>query len=379
MRRLSPPSWLSLSLCLASVNFFSNIALETSNVYIALYARSIGSSNLQVGLIASALGIAFLISSLLFGRLSDIYGRMKFIRMGLGLTSIAFLLQVFAQNPWSLLGARSLVGFCTGISASAIMAFTYEQQNQIGKFVSYGALGWLVGALFTALLKDYQTLFIASSAFTFISFLLSFWLKEEKEPAVRIRVATFPFQLMKPDYKIYLAFSLRQLGGMAIWAIWPLYLSSIGASKFWISMMDATNMLGQFIASRFVERFDAGKMFRLGLVSSVIVFALYGVINHYLMIIPVQILLSIGYSALFIGALNYLLRRHKERGTVAGFLNSSMSLSSSIGPFFGGAISEALGYNAVMYTGAVISLIGLWASRGLNGTTKTKAVNISRG
>jgi DHA1 family multidrug resistance protein-like MFS transporter len=90
MRRLTLPVWFSLSLCLALINFLSNISVELSNVYLALYARSIGSSNLQVGFIAAAMGIAFLVSSLVFGRLSDIHGRMKFIRAGLGLTSVAF-------------------------------------------------------------------------------------------------------------------------------------------------------------------------------------------------------------------------------------------------------------------------------------------------
>jgi MFS family permease len=371
MRRLAPPSWLSVSLCLASVNFFSNIAVESSNVYMALYARSVGSSNLQVGFIAAAMGITFLISSLLFGRLSDIHGRMEFIHVGLGLTTLSFLTQIFAHDPWSLLAARSFVGFCGGINTSVIMAYTYENQKQIGNFISYGALGWLVGAMLAALVKDYSGLFIISAASTFVSFLLSFWLKEEKESAVRIHVAAFPTRLIKTNYKVLLAFFLRQLGGMSIWTVWPLYMSSIGATKFWISVIDATNMLGQFVASRYVERFNPGKMVQFGLITSVAVFTLYGLANHYLWIIPIQLLLSVGYSALFIGALNYMLRRHRERGTVAGLLNSSMSLSGSIGPFFGGAISQAWGYEAVMYTGAGLSLLGLWASKGIGSEKET--------
>jgi DHA1 family multidrug resistance protein-like MFS transporter len=372
MRRLTLPAWFSLSLCLALINFLSNISVELSNVYLALYARSIGSSNLQVGFIAAAMGIAFLISSLVFGRLSDIHGRMKFIRAGLGLTSVAFFFQALAHDPWALVGARSFVGFCVGINSAVIMAYTYEQQKRIGSFISYGALGWLVGAMLAALVKDYDTLFILSSAVAFLPFLMSFLLTEDKESATRIHVAAFPLHLIKSNYKIFLAFFLRQLGGMAIGTVWPLYLSSIGASKFWISVMDSTNMLGQFFAMRYIEKFNPARMFQLGLIVSVIVFALYGVATHYLQVIPVQLLLSVGYSALFIGALNYLLRRHRERGTVAGLLNSSMSLSGSIGPFLGGALSQAWGYGAVMYASAAISFLGLLASRGINAVKDTK-------
>ncbi len=373
MRRLPSLLWLSLPLCLASINFFSNIAVEISGVYMALYAHSIGASNMQVGFIAAGMGIAFLFSSLLFGRLSDMHGRVRFIRAGLGLTSVSFFLQALARDPWALLAARSFVGFCGGINAAVMMAYTYESQREIGKFISYGALGWLVGAMVAAIFKNFPALFYLSAAVSFLSFLLSFRLQEDKDPSTRIHVAAFPVHLIRSNYKIFLPFFLRQLGGMGIWTVWPLYLAGIGASKFWISVMDATNMLGQFVASRFVERFNAARMFQAGLFISVVVFVLYGVANHYLEIIPVQLLLAAGYSTLFIGALNYLLRRHRERGTIAGLLNSSMSLSGSIGPFLGGAISQAWGYAAVMYAGAGIALIGCFTARGLSPGKKTGA------
>jgi MFS family permease len=372
MRRFSPPVWFSLALCLASINFLSNTAVETSNVYMALYARSIGSSNLEVGLIAAAMGITFLVAALVFGRLSDINGRVKFIRAGLALTSLSFYFQTLAHNPWTLMGARAFVGFCGGINVAVIMAYTYEHQKQIGNFISYGALGWLVGAMLAALVKVYHWLFIASAVISFIACLISFLLKEHKDTATRIQVAAFPVHLLKSNYKIFLGFFLRQLGGMGIWTVWPLYLSSIGATKFWISVMDATNMLGQFIASRFIERFNPARMFQLGLGISVVVFALYGAANHYLQIVPIQLLLAMGYSTLFIGALHYLLKHHRERGTVAGLLNSTMSFAGSIGPFLGGAISQEWGYGAVMYAASGITLVALLTSRGLNGDKKTE-------
>jgi MFS family permease len=371
MRRLSPPVWLSLPLCLATINFFSNTAYETSNIYLALYARSMGSSNLQVGYIAAGMGIALLASSFIFGRLSDIHGRVKFIRAGLGLTSLSYILQLLAYDPWTLLAARSFFGFCVGINISVIMAYTYEQQNHIGSFISYGALGWLVGAMLAAIVKDFENLFIISAASALVPFLISFLLKEDREAATPVRVAAFPVRLIRENYKIYLAFFLRQLGGTAIWTIWPLYLSGIGASKLWISVMDATNMVGQFVAMRAVERFDPARTFQVGLIISVIVFAVYGPANHYLQVLPVQLLLAVGYSALFIGALNYLMRRHRERGTIAGLMNSTMSLSGSLGPFLGGVVSQVWGYAEVMYVGAGLTLLGLLSSRRIDSAKET--------
>ncbi|HUT68768.1 MAG TPA: MFS transporter [Dehalococcoidales bacterium] len=373
MHRFSPPAWVSLPLCLASINLLSNCAVETSIVFMSLYARDVGSSNLEVGFIAAATGIAFLLSSLWFGRLSDTHGRMKFIRIGLGLSALAYLSQILAGTPLTLMAARGFVGFAVGINSSVIMAYTYEHQKQIGNFVSYGALGWLIGAIVAAIVENYHALFIISAAVSALAFFVSFLLKEEATS--RVQVTTFPLRLIRADYRIYLAFFFRQLGGTAIWTVWPLYLASLGASKLWIAVMDASNMVGQIVAMRFVERFNPAKMFQTGLIISVVVFAIYGAVSHYLPLVFVQLFLAVGWSTLLIGALSYLLRQSQERGTVAGLLNSTMSLSGSLGPFLGGAASQAWGYVSVMYLGTGISFLAFLSSLGLKTPKGAKATD----
>jgi MFS family permease len=371
MRRFSLPVWVSLPLCLASINLLSNCAVETSNVFIALYAKSLGSSNLQVGFIAAASGIAFLVSSLLFGRLSDAYGRMAFIRLGLGLTAVSYLSQILAHSPLTLLLARGFIGFGIGINASVLMAYTYENQKQIGSFISFGALGWLIGAVTAAIVKNYTALFIISASVALIAFFISFLLVEKAID--RIRVAIFPVSLVKADYKIYLSFFLRQLGGNAIWTIWPLYQAGIGATKTWIAIVEVTNMIGQIIFTRLVEKFNPARMFQVGLIMSAGIFAAYGLANRYWQLVPIQLVLSFAYSAMFVGALSYLLRHHPEYGTTSGLMNSANAVSGVFGPFLGGAVSEAWGYPALMYVGAGITLLGFLTSRGIRGRKGSKA------
>ena len=363
MQRFSPPSWVSLSLCLAAINIFSHCAIEASNVFIALYARDLGASRLQVGFMAAAAGIAYFLSSLFFGRLSDVHGRLKFIRIGLGLTAVSYLSQIFAFSPDTLIAARALVYFCLGINASVLVAYTFENQNQVGRFISYGALGWLLGAMTAAIVKNYESLFIISACVAFIAFLISFFLKETAES--RIRVALFPLHLIKSDYRVYLALFLRQFGGNAIWSIWPLYQASIGATKMWIALVEITNMVGQIIFMRLIERFDPARMFKTGLLMSALIFAAYGFTNRYWQLIPIQAVLSFAYSAMFAGALAYLLRRHREYGTISGLMNSFNALSGSLGPFLGGAASQAWGYAALMWVSASITLAGFFTARGL--------------
>ena len=363
MRRYSPPAWASLSLCLAATNIFTNWAVETSNVYIGLYAQSLGASNLQVGFIAAAAGIAYFASSLFFGRLSDVHGRMNFIRLGAALTAVSYITQIFANSPAMLLGARAVIYFCLGINASVLVAYTFENQNQVGRFISWGAFGWLLGALTAAVIKDYHALFITSSVLAIFGFIATLLLKEKAE--THIKVAMFPVNLIKADWRVYLALFLRQFGGNAIWSVWPLYQTSIGATKLWIALTETTNMIGQIIFMRLIEKFDPSRMFKIGLLGSAVVFAAYGFINRYWQLIPAQAVLSFVYSAMFAGALAYLLRRHKEYGTTAGLMNSFNALSGAVGPFMGGAISEAWGYPTLMFVSASITLAGFLTSMGL--------------
>ncbi len=363
MRRFTPPDWVSIPLCLAAINLLSNFAVETSNVFIALYAQEKGATNLEVGFIAAASGIAFLMSSLLFGRLSDIHGRMSYIRIGLGLTAVSYLTQLLAQTPMTLLGARAFIGFALGINSSVIMAYTYENQRQIGSFISYGALGWLFGALTALILKTYASLFIVSAIMAFIAFLISFLLQEKT--ITHMKVAMFPVNLIKADFKIYLAFFLRQLGGNAIWAIWPLYQAGIGATKLWIALVEVTNMIGQIVFMRIVERFNPARMFQAGLIISAVVFIAYGLANQYWQLIPIQLVLAFAYSSMFVGALSYLLRGHPEYGTTSGLMNSVNALSGVFGPFIGGGVSQAWSYATLMYVGAGITLLGSLTARNL--------------
>ncbi|MDO8568340.1 MAG: MFS transporter [Dehalococcoidales bacterium] len=180
---------------------------------------------------------------------------------------------------------------------------------------------------------------------------------------------------MQANRKVYLAFFLRQLGAQAVWAIFPLYLAGIGASKQWIALMDAINMGSQFAFMRLVERFNPALIFRIGLLLSAIVFGIYGLASNYLQLLPVQVTLGAAWSCLFVGSLGYLLRKNIERGSVSGLLYSTTYLSGGIGPFMGGAVSELWGYAPLMYLSSGMALASFVYSRGLRIGQKSASID----
>ncbi len=360
----------SLSFRLTAISLLLGLATEASNVFLPLYAQSLGASNLEVGLIATAYGLAFFFSSLFFGRQSDISGRLKFVRSGLGLSAIAYASQIITPNPTALLAARAFIGFCLGVTSAAVMAYAYETQKNVSSFVAYGALGWLFGAVAAAALRNYHALFLTSAIVSAIAFLFSMTLKEER--VTRVEVALFPVSVLKANGKLYFGFLVRQMGANAIWAIFPLFLASLGAGQVWIALMDMLNMGGQFVAMRLVQRLNPASIFRAGLLMSAAAFGIYGIAGNYLQLVPVQFFVALAWSCIFIGAVSYLLIKNRERGTASGLLYSTMYLSAGIGPFAGGAISQLWGYAAVMYFGSGLALLGFFSSWGLTTRDKEK-------
>lgn len=346
-----------IQLPLGIIALLMNSAIEASLIFIPLFASELGASLFEVGIVGVSYGMAYFASSLFFGWQSDRKGRVKFIRIGLGLSSIALFLQTLAFDLLTLIVIRGLTGFCLGISSAVLLAYVFEREGNIGKYSSYGSLGWVAGAVAAAILKEYNSLFIFSSLLCLVTFLITLRLKETSPQ--RKSILAHPGQIIARNWKVYLPFFLRHLGANAVWIILPLFLVSIGATKLWISILWAINFGVQFIAMRYVEKFRAAKMFSLGLVLSGVVFLFYALSTHYLQLLPVQVILAIGWSSLYVGSLLLLMRSGEEHGTSAGLLYSTISFCSAVGPFLGGLLSQTMGFKAVMLFAAITSFAGL--------------------
>ncbi|HEY48731.1 MAG TPA: MFS transporter [Dehalococcoidia bacterium] len=342
------------------VGFFSYFSMELSLIFMPLFADEMGASEFEVGLIIAAYGIAVFISAFLFGRLSDLHGRLVFIRLGLALAAGAYLLQLVAHGPMILLVVRAFIGFAFGISLGAAMAYVFESGSRVGRYAGFSAGGALVGALVADDIGGYDALFIASAIGAGLALLASLTLREE--PRERIPVPALPVDIIWANRRVYLPFLLRHLGACAIWSIFPLFLYGIGADKGWIGNLWAINVGGQFVAMQLVQRFHPARMFAVGLVLSLAVFIGYGVSTHYLQLIPVQIVLAIAFSCLWVGALTLLMRRNVERGTAVGLLYTTEHLAGGVGPLMGGAVAQAWGFSAVMFCAAGLTFGGMLVS-----------------
>lgn len=344
------------------LRFLTYAASQISFIYMPVFAKDLGVPDIGIGLIVALYSSALFFSSYIFGRASDRYGRKIFIIIGLVVATITFLLQILAHDYTSLLLIRILIGFCIGIYPSAIVAYVYEMKNNMGKFASFGSLGWAVGLAAAGIVVTYFTVkgvFILSSLFSLLAFLVALTLEPKKHRAINVPLS--PIKILKKNKSVYLSVLIRHTGAYVIWTFWPLFLMSLGASLFWVAMIEVVNCFTQFLVMYAVtDRFKSIFLLRAGFLFSAITFFSYTLASKFWQILPFQILLGTSWGLMYVGALRYVCERNDEKATVSGMLDSTLNLSSVIGPILATIILSLGNYTTIMYFASFLALISFF-------------------
>ncbi len=344
------------------IQVLSYTAIMLSITFVPKVARVLGADWLQISIVVGAYNISYFLSSMIFGRLADLHGRRRFIVLGLLLSTVFFFLQSFYWDYVSLLILRTLAGFTVGIFPAAVISMAHDYGMKMGKLSSWGAMGWAIGSYLAGIIAsflDYRYTFLISAVFFLGAFLVSLPLRET---GVRVeRVPLFPVDVMKRNLPVYLAFFFRHTSATMIWTFWVLYIESIHGDAFWQAATMGINSTTQFFLMYFYTDLGrAKKLILYGLIASSITFLSYAFIGNVYLIIPVQVLLALSWSFLYVGSLKYLTERNREKATATGLLNSTISISAAVGPFLGGMVMQAFNsYFALMLSSFILSSLGI--------------------
>jgi MFS family permease len=344
----------------------SQLAMGASILFIPNLSKDLGADNAMVGIIGAVYALALFVSSYIFGRESDVHDRRVFVKIGLGLSIITFLVQMLTDphffaplliQPWLLALIRFLAGFTAGMVPAALTAYVYDSKGQMGRFSAYGSLGTGLGTLLAGFIAMYWGIFALSSLCFTVAFAISLSLPRSNN--VCLKVSFFPRTLMKKNWYVYTSFFLRNFGANAIWIVYPLYIASIGGDMFWTGIIYTTNWLTQFVIMSILDRYNSRKLLGAGLLLSAATFMAFTFAQNFYQLIPMQLLLASAWSTLYVGALVFLIEHNVEKATCTGVLNSALNLSS-FQMFHRSVhqISQLFGYNATMYVGTILTLLG---------------------
>ncbi|WP_226342920.1 MFS transporter [Pseudomonas putida] len=318
---------------------------------------------------------------LIFGQLSDRYGRVRMLTLCILTFSIFTGLCAIAQGYWDLLIYRTLAGFGLGGEFGIGMALIAETwpAHRRNRASSYVGMGWQAGVLAAALLTPlllpyigWRGMFLVGLLPAFVSLIVRHTMSESAE-FVKAAADPVPFarrftdlfkdrQTTKASVGVMVLTSVQNFGyyGLMIWM--PSYLSkkfgfSLMASGTWTAVTVLGMAFGIWLFGQLADRFGRKKMFLLYQAGAAIMVIAYANLDN-----PTVMLFAGAIMGIFVngmiggyGALISDLYPAQIRATAQNVLFNIGRAAGGFGPLVVGAV--ALHYS---FTAAIMLLSSLY-------------------
>ena len=353
---------VSLSNLVRGSTFFQHSGIAITFVFMPIIASGVADTVFEIGIIVAAFAFAQILTETYFGRMSDRKAkRLLFIRVGFILCALTFGLHYFADNTTYLLIARIGAGISSGIMIPPMLAYAYEAgkgKSKVASVISFHALGWLAGIVAAGFANDERLIFVISSGFFIIGFLIS--LKLPKLQTEKIVGKGIIKKIIVKNKFLFSSLLIRHVGAAAAWTILPIMLMEyFGAELYQVSIVYVANTLTAFLVMNLMSNKIQIKnitKFKIGIGMTVIVFVGLSMITDWWMAMPFMAIVGCSWAFLFIGG-NFHLMENNPRSTSTAIFSSTLAISTVIGPVIAGAIAYYTDYTIVMYFSIIVTLL----------------------
>ena len=341
--------------------FFQHSGIAITFVFMPIIASGVAESVFEIGIIVAAFAFAQILTETYFGRMSDRKAkRLLFIRIGFILCAITFGLHYFADNTTYLIIARLGAGIASGIMIPPMLAYAYEAgkgKSKVASVISFHALGWLAGIVAAGFANDERLIFVISSGFFIIGFLIS--LKLPKLQTEKIVGKGIIKMIIVKNKFLFSSLLIRHVGAAAAWTVLPIMLMEyFGAELYQVSMIYVANTLTAFLVMNLMSKriqIQNITKFKIGIGMTVIVFVGLALITDWWMAWPFMAIVGCSWAFLFIGG-NFHLMENNPRSTSTAIFSSTLAISTVIGPVIAGAIAYYTNYTSVMFFAVIVTL-----------------------
>ncbi|MEO8543418.1 MAG: MFS transporter [Burkholderiaceae bacterium] len=311
------------------------------------------------GVVAFAFGISSFFASPILGGLSDRHGRRPVLLLGFFGLGVNFFMTAFATSIWMLIAARFMGG---ALQANAAVANAYvaditapeERTRRFGLLGAMMGLGFIIGPVMGGLLGaiDLQLPFLVAGGLTMVNFVYGYFVLPESLPVARRKI--FQWRSANPFASLR---ALLQLKGVAplvgvvafsglaqfvLYTSWVLYTTF----KFgWGPLENGWSLAAVGVASVLVQGFllrhllkwlSPQKLAVLGLFSSALAYALWGVATQgWMMFAVIAVNLLGGTVAAAVNSMISAAADSRSQGQTLGAVSSLGSLMAVIAPTLG--------------------------------------------
>ena len=341
--------------------FFQHSGIAITFVFMPIIASGVAESIFEIGIIVAAFAFAQILTETYFGRMSDRKAkRLLFIRVGFILCALTFGLHYFADNTTYLIIARIGAGIASGIMLPPMLAYAYEAgkgKSKVASVISFHALGWLAGIVAAGIANDEKLIFVVSSGFFIIGFLLS--LRLPKLQTEKIIGKGIIKKIIVKNKFLFSSLLIRHIGAAAAWTVLPIMLMEyFGAELYQVSIVYVANTLTAFLVMNLMSKriqIQNITKYKIGIGMTVIVFVGLALITDWWMAWPFMAIVGCSWAFLFIGG-NFHLMENNPRSTSTAIFSSTLAISTVIGPVIAGAIAYYTDYTMVMYFSIIVTL-----------------------
>ena len=360
--------------------FASTMGVGFIGPLLPLYARDLGATGIQLGMIFSGFAMARFLLTPFIGRASDRFGRRVFLAVGLVILSGFSLLYIWASTAGQLIFVRVLHGASAGMVTPIAQAYIGDispkgrESSFMGTFTVSLFTAFGIGPLLGGPLADrfgmtapfYVMGALAGLAFLLVLiFLPEIGIHREKwanrAPVKSVLGHSVVIALLV--FRTTIAF-----GRGVILPFLPFVAESRGASISMIGVLLATHILLagflQIPFGRLADRVSKPLLMSLSLIGSalaILAIPYCRTITHlFFLQVGTGIVSAIGFPAA-IGMAAMAGRKFNGMGTVMAVFNSGMSIGLVLGPLGGGFFAGIFGLDFVFKGGSLAILVGLVA------------------
>ncbi|MEG0635514.1 MFS transporter [Pseudomonas putida] len=311
---------------------------------------------------------------LIFGQLSDRYGRVRMLTLCILTFSIFTGLCAVAQGYWDLLIYRTLAGFGLGGEFGIGMALIAETwpAHRRNRASSYVGMGWQAGVLAAALLTPlllpyigWRGMFLVGLLPAFVSLIVRHTMSEPAE-FVKAAADPVPFarrftdlfkdrQTTKASIGVMVLTSVQNFGyyGLMIWM--PSYLSkkfgfSLMASGTWTAVTVVGMAFGIWLFGQLADRFGRKKMFLLYQAGAALMVIAYANLDNPTVMLFAGALMGVFVNGMIggYGALISDLYPAQIRATAQNVLFNIGRAAGGFGPLVVGAVALHYSFSAAI-------------------------------
>ncbi len=379
-----------------TTNLMYSFATFLPLVILPLYVNRLGASLVVTGLVISFYYITTTIFSVVWGVLSDAFGKRKiFLSSSLIGCAIVLFITSIVEVPIIVVLLMALFGFIASAFRPAVLAIvgSLASTGERGKFFGFltasTSLGYAIGSFSGGFVAQYisiqmsvvlAAILAGSGAIISLIFLRRVDSKVISVPLNPRQV----FSILKRKFiptnvsesyvkqgNLHVLFSVTFIRYISFWGIWTLfavYLSTIlGASDFWVGILIAINFVlaGAFfqpLAGKLCDIIGRKPMILVGLAGTSMVEIFYALSPNFLWIIPAQFLLAFTFSCLENGNNCYVtdVTPETQRAEAMGLLTTCIFGGGAVGGLLGGIIAQIVGMQVMFLLMSILPAVGFF-------------------